>query len=100
MQPTGVQREEFWKSHILEWRRSSTDIREYCQAQEISRHTFYYWRKKILLSGALKKSNLPSVSAFVPITVDREKKLSVSLDSLRDPKWLGQFAAELIRGLR
>lgn len=54
-------REEFWKGHITNWKKSSVEIRTYCQENRISHNTFYYWRKKLSSRlQAAKKSNLPA----------------------------------------
>ncbi len=93
-------REEYWKGHISSWKRSSLEIRAYCQEQGISHNTFYYWRKR--LSSRFPARQLPiasRASSFVPVEIATEATSGVSVD-LPDAKWLGEFVSELIRGLR
>lgn len=105
MQRTEQSKERFWQGHISGWKKSSVGIREYCRRHGISKDTFYYWRKRI---GANSDNGLPRRtqasprSIFAPVTIERAEVLSSgpSSDHFQDPKWLGEFAASLIRGLR
>ena len=96
-------KEKLWQGHISGWKRSSMGIREYCQSQGISKDTFYYWRQKISSGSSHRKIDRSPMkpSAFVPVTIEsRPIGSSTSSVYLEDPKWLGEFAAALIRGLR
>jgi hypothetical protein len=103
MQDTDQIREKYWQGHISSWKKSSVGIREYCQKNGISKDTFYYWRKRIGAS-TIKRSRLQvsPQSLFAPVAVERAEFLSSlpTSDHFQDPKWLGEFAAALIRGLR
>lgn len=98
-------KEKFWQGHISGWRKSSVGIREYCRRHGISKDTFYYWRKRIGTStdnGQPGRTLQSARPIFAPVTIDRSEALSSrpSSDYFQDPKWLGEFAAALIRGLR
>ena len=43
----GESRSEFWARHIALWKDGSLNIREYCEAEELSRTAFGYWRPKL-----------------------------------------------------
>jgi hypothetical protein len=102
MQSTEQSKEKFWQGHILRWRKSQMGIREYCQGHGISKDTFYYWRKRIgsRLPTIPKSTFLAKASSFVPVQIDSSPLEMKSKLELPDAKWLGLFAAELIRGLR
>ncbi len=103
MKDTEKIKEKFWQGHISSWKRSSVGIQEYCQRAGISKDSFYYWRKK-MSSGSNHEQITQSsrgLSTFVPVMVEKSTGSS-SMASVfqEDPKWLGEFAASLIRGLR
>ncbi len=91
-------REEIWANHISNWKKSSAEIRAYCRENGISHNTFYYWRKRLSSRlPAIQKEKSLRISPFVPVSISREMQ---SVPTMPDPKWLGEFAAHLIRGLR
>ena len=49
----------FWRAHIRAQRKSGLSIAEYCRRQGLSRHRFFYWRKRI--SQKVKSGDLVSV---------------------------------------
>lgn len=103
MQSTEQIKEKFWQGQIAGWKRSSVGIGEYCQSQGISKDTFYYWRKRIGTDVEKPRRTLMRPqSIFAPVAVERAEVLSSrpSSDHFQDPRWLGEFAAALIRGLR
>jgi hypothetical protein len=102
MQSAEQNKERFWQGHILGWKRSSMGIREYCERQEISKDTFYYWRKRLgcRLPTIPKATFSAKASSFVPVQIDSSPLATRSESELPDAKWLGAFASALIRGLR
>jgi hypothetical protein len=103
MQSTEQTKAKFWQGHISSWKKSTVGIHEYCQNQGISKDTFYYWRKKMSsrsVHGKVDRSPR-APSAFVPVTIENSPiNSSISSVYLEDPKWLGEFTAALVRGLR
>ncbi len=95
---------KFWQEHISRQKQSSGSITQYCRKVGISKDTFYCWRKK--LSAAPIKAphslNSPKRSIFVPVQVEPSASQfgSSTRDQLSDPRWLGEFAAAFLRGLR
>ncbi len=92
--------EEFWKNHISSWKKSSLGVKAYCLENGISHNTFYFWRKKL-------RANLPvirpsastaKISPFIPVGIKTDTIVPTYFQ-LPDAKWLGAFAAQLIRGL-
>lgn len=101
MQSNDQIKEKFWQEHISNWKRSSLGIRDYCQRHEISKDSFYYWRKRMSSSQGKNEKSSREPSTFVPVMIEKSP-ISSSMSSvyLEDPKWLGAFAATLIRGLQ
>lgn len=102
MQSKEQVKREFWQSHISGWKKSSMGIREYCQNHGISKDTFYCWRKRLgpRLPAIHKSTFSTRAASFVPVQIDSSPIAMRSESELPDAKWLGRFAAELIRGLR
>ena len=94
---------EYWQHHIAEQLNSSLSITEYCKQNEISRDTFYRWRK-LLSEGSPRRRVSPvkaRVSSFIPVQVESLQSFPrrPSRDILSDPKFLGEFVASFLRGL-
>jgi len=49
----------FWRVHIRAQRKSGLSIAEYCRRQGLSRHRFFYWKKRI--GQKVKSGDLVSV---------------------------------------
>ena len=37
-----------WKQHLEDVKQSNLTVDEWCKQNQISKHAYYYWRKKIL----------------------------------------------------
>jgi transposase-like protein len=94
---TNQQKEQFWKAHLTQAKHFNGNISRYCQSQGLNVHTFKYWKRQLANRLTEPRSLVPS--SFVPVKVSTPE-LQVSRRSLPDPKWLGEFAAALIGGLR
>lgn len=42
-----VANKDQWRERIAEQERSGVSVRQFCQAQGIGEHLFYYWRKRL-----------------------------------------------------
>lgn len=49
---------------ITEWEQSGKSIVKYCDGKPFDKSTFYYWRRQVIKSSALKQK-----SKFVPLQV-------------------------------
>lgn len=72
-----------WRKQIADWERSGQTQAAYCQAKQLNRHQFGYWRKKFpASSGATKTKN---GSAFVPVILTKPSQqisdLTITLPS-------------------
>jgi hypothetical protein len=57
--------EQFYKDHILKWKKIGGSIRAYCKENQISYDSFQYWRiKKEYWQNKNKKGNHVSESSF------------------------------------
>ncbi len=43
----GKERAQFWENHIQAWQETSLSQSEYCRRNDLIRHRFWYWRKRI-----------------------------------------------------
>lgn len=89
---------EYWRSHIEQASRSGLDAVSYCTRQGIAKQTFYKWRHKLGLTSKCRQLQVVhKPSPFVSVAI---KPVAQSSSDLPDPRWLANFAMELIRGLR
>lgn len=42
-----ITRHEYWAEHIRAWQRSGLSKAEYCRQNQITKHAFHYWFKKL-----------------------------------------------------
>jgi hypothetical protein len=45
--PREIQKERFWRDALKQWRASRLSVRAYCQQQNLSQATFYYWQRTL-----------------------------------------------------
>jgi hypothetical protein len=45
--PRELQKEHFWRDALKKWRASRLSVRAYCQQQNLSQATFYYWQRTL-----------------------------------------------------
>lgn len=104
MQVADQAKVKYWQEHISRQKQSSVSITEYCRKVGISKDTFYCWRKKLPSKTGDSFHSIAPInrSIFAPVQVElsSSKFDSSSRDLLGDPRWLGEFAATLLRGLR
>jgi len=55
-------RAEFWAGHIHAWQETGLSQTEYCRKNELKRHRFWYWRKRI---EGLREEDV----SFVPVAL-------------------------------
>jgi hypothetical protein len=83
---------EFWREHIRRREASGASEGSYCRANELSRSSMRYWRKRLGVEAVVPKRKLRrQAPAFVAVEVvgaPREARLP-------DPRWV----AEVIRHL-
>jgi len=82
---------EVWRQRVAESRNCAEGVAEYCKQSGIKRSTLGYWDAQFRSKSIGRPRK---ISDFVPVSVVNETT------DLPDPKWLAQFAAELIRGIR
>jgi hypothetical protein len=57
-----------WENIIDEWQKGQQSMASFCRERKISKVSFYYWRRKLLLHSNDAKNKLPKAD-FVPIEV-------------------------------
>jgi hypothetical protein len=104
MQTLSQDKVSYWWGHMKRQIQSGQSIAQYCLLSGISKDTFYCWRKKLAARpmGSSREIFEAKSPSFVPVHIERASvdANKVSEDLLSDPKWLGEFAAAMIRGLR
>jgi hypothetical protein len=60
-------REPDWPQHFERWRQSGLTQSEYCRQEQLSRHRFKYWRRKLEPEGVRRRRKRES--GFVPVQV-------------------------------
>lgn len=54
--PFSLQRHQEWKERILEQRASGFSIQRWCSQNDITIHSFYYWKQKLFPKANIDKS--------------------------------------------
>lgn len=70
-----TEKERLWARRMTEWERSDTSRRTWCAANEVSIHTFDYWRRR-LRTRAVTKRAVPQ--RLVPVVVRSSSPPSVA----------------------
>ena len=77
-------RQRYWAQHLETWHSSGLSQNTYCQQHNLKANQFSYWKRKLAAPNGKKKSQLPSTTAFIPLTVDGTHSSTKGL-SLRLP---------------
>lgn len=48
--------ERSWRARFVEFQRSGLTVREYCRAQSIQEHTFFWWRRELARRDRLRRA--------------------------------------------
>ena len=86
--------EQFYKDHILKWKKIGGSIRAYCRENQISYDSFQYWRiKKEYWQNQYKKGNHASKSSFkntvsrdtsfIPVEITESQDIQVNGSSIQ-----------------
>ncbi len=80
-------KEQFWRSHILKFKRSNISLKAYCESQDISPSSLHYWLEKL-------ESKIQPQASFLPVVVSSPEP-TPRRKPLPDPKWLAEVIFEL-----
>jgi hypothetical protein len=68
---SSIDLQRFWQSSIKKWRKSGLSVRQFCKDQDLSEPSFYFWRRKLIKTGAAEadgqKDKKPS--AFIEVSI-------------------------------
>jgi len=59
------EKQDFWKSHLKNWKSSGISLRKYCEENGINKNTFGYWIQR------LKKMNKEE-SSFIRLNIPQD----------------------------
>lgn len=69
-----VEAREFWEAAIRLWDESGLSVREFCDREGLSEHTFYAWRRTLREDGALSKDGQTASGDSGQAAADRRRR--------------------------
>lgn len=70
-----TEKERWWARRMAEWERSGTSRRTWCAANEVSIHTFDYWRRRLRTRAVTRRRVR---QRLVPVVVKPSRSVAVS----------------------
>lgn len=87
---------EYWKTQMALAKKFPGPVTEFCKANNLSFHTFCYWRQKF----NQESQNTPTVLQRPFVAVNLEKAVPPKKSgTLPDPKWVAELIFHLQAGL-
>lgn len=80
MQPP-IQKREYWRQHIIEWRSSGLTQRAYCKQKNLKYNQLSYWNNALKKQSKPKEKALSSGFATVHIRRPEVEELTLSFTS-------------------
>ena len=90
-----LQKREFWKNHVGQWRQGGLSQRAYCRKHALKADHFYYWRRRILSKQGSKPvsflpvalpENFSSRQKITAVRIHAPNGFIVELDKPHDPQ--------------
>ena len=72
-----------WRNLIAQCRACNLTVAEFCRQQNLSRHAYYYWHKRIEEKLPADRKTKPAAASFVPLPVAVESLPDAGLITLR-----------------
>ena len=70
-----VETREFWEAAIRLWAESHLSVREFCDREGLTEHTFYSWRRELMPENPAPEANQePSANNDVPVATDGRRR--------------------------
>ena len=99
-------KQRMWTRRIAEWERSGMSRRTWCAANEVSVHTFDYWRRRLreqpLTSASPRQTLMPVVVKSAPfasspaaIEIALPSGIALRAQSMVDARWLAALVREI-----
>lgn len=88
----------YWRRHIAKAAAYAGSQQSYCRAEEISLHSFQYWKKKFADESRQERS----VKALLPspfMAVEVERTEQVLPLTLPDARWVAELIIHLQQGM-
>ena len=82
-----------WEDHINSWKRSQLSKAEYCRKNQISYHTFNYWKKRLEKPTPPSPITLVKLDETKNLTTSFQKQNVTSLSPIRF--WVKDFCIEV-----
>ncbi len=85
---------EFWRRQLELFTQYSGTQSAFCRERGFCPHLLHYWRKRLSGESRRRPPRIPTVSPFVPVTVERLPRVAPTL-SLPNAKWLAELILHL-----
>jgi hypothetical protein len=103
-----TEKERLWRRRMAQWERSGTSRRAWCAANEVSIHTFDYWRRRLRtgverrsvrqkLVPMIVKAVTSSPSAAATVEIALPGGIALRAPATTDVRWLAALAREIER---
>ena len=92
------EKEQFWKTHILQSKAFDGSVIKYCESQGIAIHKFKYWKYELEKRSSVKSTK---PSPFLPVQIkepETKPRNSLKTSDLPDARWVAEVITHLIRG--
>jgi hypothetical protein len=94
---TNLKKRDYWKNQVVLSKNFPGSLSEFCKMNNLSFHTFCYWRRKLNAEGPRTR---PIVRRpFVEVAVEKVEPPGLN-SSLPDPRWVAELIYHMQRGLR
>ena len=103
-----TEKERLWTRRLSQWERSGTSRRTWCAANEVSVHTFDYWRRRlrtrVVAQSARQKlvprvvksaAATPSLSSAATVEIALPRGIALRTPATADVRWLAALVREI-----
>jgi len=78
-----IEKELFWKNHVVAWKKSGFSKQQYCTQHDLKKSTFAYWARKlaptIKNTGFIRVPSFPSKQAqCIEVIIDEKLRIRIS----------------------
>jgi len=91
------EKSKYWRSQIVLAEKFPGSVASFCNTQNISIHTFNYWKNKFRIEGEPAKAMVPR--PFIEVQVERSQSMHRKPE-LPNAIWLAELIMHLQRGLQ
>ena len=97
-----AEKRKAWERHLHSWKKSGLTQKEYCRINNLTHHTFHYWKKKFYKEHFASVSLIPlqikpefSKYHSSPLSLTIDDRYKIDMDKGFDPETLFQVLTVL-----